>query len=108
MPKGIEVTWKKLIDVAVGFTSLLKYSEGDVGYICMPLNHSNSLYINFMTALLNGARVLLRRRFSASNFIKDLSEAGVTVWNSVGDPVTYILATVGPEADYSDLPCERS
>jgi fatty-acyl-CoA synthase len=104
MPKGIEVTWNKLIDVAVGFTSLLKYSENDVGYICMPLNHSNSLYINFMTALLNGARVLLRRRFSASNFIKDLSEAGVTVWNSVGDPVTYILATVGPEADYSDLP----
>jgi fatty-acyl-CoA synthase len=104
MPKGIEVTWKKLVDVAVGFTALLKYSEEDVGYICMPLNHSNSLYINFMTALLNGARILLRRRFSASNFIRDIREAGVTVWNSVGDPVTYILATLGPEADHSDLP----
>jgi len=104
VPKGIEVTWNKLVDVAAGFTSLLKYSENDVGYICMPLNHSNSLYINFMTALVNGAKILLRRRFSASNFIRDLTEGGVTVWNCVGDPVTYILATVGPEAHYSNLP----
>ncbi len=103
-PKGIEVKWKKLIDVGVGFTSLLNYSERDVGYICMPLNHSNSLYINLVTALLNGAKVLLRRRFSASNFVRDVREAGATVWNSVGDPVMYVLSTVGPEADYSHLP----
>ena len=103
-PKGIEVMWKKLVDVGVGFTSLLNYSENDVGYICMPLNHSNSLYINLMSALLNGAKVLLRRRFSASNFVKDIREAGATVWNSVGDPVMYVLGTVGPEADYADLP----
>jgi fatty-acyl-CoA synthase len=104
MPKGIEVTWKKLIAVAMGFTSLLNYTENDVAYICMPLNHSNSLYINFMTALLNGARIFLRRRFSASNFIKDITEARVTVWNCVGDPVTYILGNVGSDADYSSLP----
>jgi fatty-acyl-CoA synthase len=103
-PKGIEVMWKKLMDVGVGISSLLNYTEKDVGYICMPLNHSNSLFINMMCSLLNGARVLLRRRFSASNFIRDITECRVTVWNSVGDPVTYVLNTIGPDADYSDLP----
>ena len=103
-PKGIEVMWKKLVDVGVGFTSLLNYSENDVGYICMPLNHSNSLYINLTSSLINGAKVLLRRRFSASNFVKDIREAGVTVWNSVGDPVMYVLSTVGRDADYANLP----
>ncbi|MBW2615642.1 MAG: AMP-binding protein [Deltaproteobacteria bacterium] len=103
-PKGIEVLWKKSMDVGLVMSTLLDYSETDVGYICMPLNHSNSLYINLLPALVNGARVLLRRRFSASKFLKDISEAGVTIWNSVGDPVNYVLGTVGYEADYSNLP----
>jgi fatty-acyl-CoA synthase len=103
-PKGIEVKWKKLMDVGFSISSLLNYTEKDVGYVCMPLNHSNSLYANLMCALVNGARVLLRRRFSASNFVRDLREGGVTVWNSVGDPVMYVLNTIGPDADYSDLP----
>jgi fatty-acyl-CoA synthase len=103
-PKGIEVLWRKVHDVGVVSTSLLKYTEKDVGYICMPLNHSNSLYLNLMPALLNGASVLLRRRFSASNFVRDISEVGATVWNSVGDPVMYVLGTVGPDADYAHLP----
>ncbi len=103
-PKGIEVLWKKVFDVGVVSTNLLKYTAHDVGYICMPLNHSNSLYLNFMPALINGAKVLLRRRFSSSNFISDITESGATVFNSVGDPVKYILSTVGDDADYAHLP----
>ena len=103
-PKGIEVKWKKLMDVGCGISSLLSYSENDVGYICMPLNHSNSLFINLMTALFNGAGVLLRRRFSAGNFIRDLEEGRATVWNCVGDPVMYVLNTIGRDADCSNLP----
>ena len=103
-PKGIEVMWKKLFDVGNGFTSLLNYTADDVGYICMPLNHSNSLFINLITALLNGAGVLLRRRFSASNFVRDIKEGRATVWNCVGDPVMYVLNTIATDADYSNLP----
>ncbi len=103
-PKGIEVMWKKLIDVGVGFTSLLSNTENDVAYICMPLNHSNSLFINLMPALLNGAKVLLRRRFSAGNFVRDIKEGRATVWNCVGDPVMYVLDTIGRGADFADLP----
>ena len=103
-PKGIEVPWKKLFDVGVMSTTILHYGEEDVSYVCMPLNHSNSLYLSFIPALLNGARLLIRRRFSASNFVKDIERVGATVWNSVGDPVRYVLNTVGEGADYAYLP----
>jgi len=103
-PKGIEVPWKKVFDVGVMSTTILNYGENDVSYVCMPLNHSNSLYLSFIPALLNGAKLLLRRRFSASNFVRDIERVGATIWNSVGDPVMYVLNTVGAEADYAHLP----
>lgn len=103
-PKGIEVPWKKVFDVGVISTAILNYGEHDVSYVCMPLNHSNSLYLSLIPALLNGAGLLLRRRFSAGNFVRDVEEASVTVWNSVGDPVMYVLNTVGEDADYAHLP----
>jgi len=107
-PKGIEVTWQKLYDTGVNGTRILSYTKDDVGYVCMPINHSNSLYLNIMPAMLNGARILLRRRFSVRNFVRDIEESGATVWNCVGDPVQYVinhvLSTIGPRADYSHLP----
>ncbi len=106
-PKGIEVTWDKLIDVGITGTRILDYTENDVGYVCMPLNHSNSLYLNVMPALLNGARIMLRRRFSSSNFVKDLQDAAATIWNSVGDPVHYVLNHLEQKyenPDFSHLP----
>ncbi|MBW1783844.1 MAG: AMP-binding protein [Deltaproteobacteria bacterium] len=103
-PKGIEVPWKKVFDVGVMSTTILNYTENDVSYVCMPLNHSNSLYLSVIPALLNGAKFLLRRRFSASNFVRDIERVGATVWNSVGDPVMYVLNTVGEAADYTHLP----
>ncbi|HQI81237.1 MAG TPA: AMP-binding protein [Deltaproteobacteria bacterium] len=107
-PKGIEVTWQKLYDTGVTGTRILSYTGDDVGYVCMPVNHSNALYLNIMPALLNYAKIFVRRRFSASNFVKDLADSETTVWNCVGDPVQYVLnhvhATIGPRADFSHLP----
>ncbi|HHO76324.1 MAG TPA: hypothetical protein ENN05_07830 [Deltaproteobacteria bacterium] len=106
-PKGIEVSWKKLYDVGVTGTRILNYTMDDTGYVCMPVNHSNSLYLNIMPAMLNGSRILLRRRFSVNNFVKDIEDVGATVWNCVGDPVQYIInhisATRGKNADFSHL-----
>jgi acyl-CoA synthetase (AMP-forming)/AMP-acid ligase II len=92
----------------VNGTRILNYTRDDVGYVCMPVNHSNSLYLNIMPAMLNGAKILLRRRFSVRNFVKDIEESGSTIWNCVGDPVHYVInhifATIGEQADFSHLP----
>jgi fatty-acyl-CoA synthase len=44
-------------------------------------------------ALAVGARLVLRRRFSASAFLPDVRRYGVTYFSYVGKPLTYILAT---------------
>lgn len=104
-PKGIEVSWKKLYAIGMLVThDMLEYNQNDTGYVCMPLNHSNSIYANVIPALMNGARLFIRRRFSASKFITDLEDSGATVWNCVGDPVKYVINIVGEKADFSHLP----
>jgi fatty-acyl-CoA synthase len=84
----------------VGLFSLVRE---DVCYVSMPLFHSNALMAGWAPALAAGATVALpsRGRFSASGFLPDVRHHGVTYFNYVGKPLSYILAT--PESpDDSD------
>lgn len=71
-------------------------SASSVGYCVMPLFHSNAQMAGFAPPLSAGASIVLRRKFSASGFLPDVRRYGVTYFNYVGKPLTYILAT--PEA----------
>ncbi|MBW1899841.1 MAG: AMP-binding protein, partial [Deltaproteobacteria bacterium] len=65
------------------------------------------LYLNIMPAILNGAKIFLRRKFSVSSFVKDLKVSGATIWNCVGDPVQYLLnyfSKTEKDIDHSELP----
>ena len=69
----------------------------------MPLFHSNAAVAGFTNIVASGATAVLRRRFSASGWLDDVRKYGVTFFNYVGKPLTYILAT--PErADDADNP----
>jgi fatty-acyl-CoA synthase len=65
----------------------------DVCYSVMPLFHSNAAVAGFANVLASGSSVVLRRRFSATNFLPDVRRYGVTFFNYVGKPLSYILAT---------------
>jgi fatty-acyl-CoA synthase len=80
----------------------------DVCYASMPLFHSNALMAGLAPALAAGATVALPTggRFSASGFLPDVRRHGVTYFNYVGKPLSYILAT--PELpDDADNPLAR-
>jgi len=66
---------------------------GDVGYVSMPLFHSNSLMVGLAPAFVTGASVGLARRFSASGFLDDVRRYGATWFNYTGKPLAYLLAT---------------
>jgi len=75
----------------------------DVLYQMMPLFHSNAIITSFLPWLISGGVAAMRRRFSASGFLPDVRAFGVTYFNYVGKPLSYILAT--PEApDDADNP----
>jgi fatty-acyl-CoA synthase len=72
----------------------LEIGPDDCGYACMPLFHSNSIFLGFQPALRACARLAMRERFSASQFVPDVLRHGVTWWNYVGEPVHYILGAL--------------
>ena len=70
----------------------------DVGYLVMPLFHSNAHMAGIAPIMSVGGSWAMRRKFSASGFLSDVRRYGVTYFNYVGKPLTYILATP-PQAD---------
>ena len=91
LPKGINNNHLKLLTIGKVVASRLELAPEDVGYACMPLFHSNAIFLGFQPALEAGAAIGLRERFSASRFLPDVLRYGVTWWNYVGEPVHYIL-----------------
>jgi acyl-CoA synthetase (AMP-forming)/AMP-acid ligase II len=94
LPKGINNNHLKLCATGFGVSANLGLTADDVGYACMPLFHSNSIFVGFMPAFWVGGSLALRERFSASQFVPDVLRYGVTYWNYVGEPVHYVLAAI--------------
>ena len=94
LPKGINNNHVKLCATGFGVSANLGLTHEDVGYACMPLFHSNSMFVGFMPAFWVGGSIALRERFSASQFVPDVLRYGVTFWNYVGEPVHYVLTAI--------------
>jgi acyl-CoA synthetase (AMP-forming)/AMP-acid ligase II len=97
LPKGINNNHTKLCATGFGVSANIGLGQDDVGYACMPLFHSNAMFVGFMPAFWVGGSIALRERFSASQFVPDVLRYGVTFWNYVGEPVHYVLAAIEKE-----------
>ncbi|MBM4335817.1 MAG: AMP-binding protein [Deltaproteobacteria bacterium] len=97
LPKGIINNHFKLCATGVGVSMNTGMHRDDIGYACMPLFHSNSLFVGLMPCFWVGGGMGLRERFSGSRFVPDCFEYGVSMWNYVGEPVHYVLAAIEKE-----------
>jgi fatty-acyl-CoA synthase len=92
-PKACLCSQGRLARIGTIVTQMFELTPDDVCYMAMPLFHSNALMAGWGPALAAGATVALRERFSASQFLPDVRRYGVTYFNYVGKPLSYILAT---------------
>jgi fatty-acyl-CoA synthase len=92
-PKAILNSHRKVMMAGAESAGPVPLSDRDVFYAAMPLFHSNSLGLALLPALVHGGKLAMARRFSARSFLADVRRYGVTVWNYVGKPFAYILAT---------------
>lgn len=69
----------------------LKCHRFDRLYLCLPLYHATGLMLGFGAACISGASVFLRRRFSASNFLREVREHDVTCFIYIGELCRYLL-----------------
>jgi fatty-acyl-CoA synthase len=100
LPKGINNNHFKLLAIGMAVSNNLGLGMEDTGYACMPLFHSNAIFLGFQPALHVCGGLALRERFSASSFVPDVFRHGVTFWNYVGEPVHYVLGAI--EKQYGD------
>ncbi len=94
-PKAVRMTQGR----AAFSASRFAFSPDDVLYSAMPLFHGNALSAAVLPALRTGATLVLRRKFSASNFLPDVRQTGATFFNSVGRAISHIVATPPTEHD---------
>jgi fatty-acyl-CoA synthase len=94
LPKGIKNSHYKLCMTGRNVSALLDLQPEDTGYICMPLFHSATLFGAFMSGFWAGSRIVVRERFSASAFVPEVLQYGVTYWTYIGEIVHYVLAEI--------------
>ena len=67
--------------------------ETDCIYLCLPLYHGTGLFLGVGASFLSGATMFVRRRFSASNFLREVREHGATCFIYIGELCRYLLQT---------------
>ncbi len=92
-PKAVICTQRRFLVTGNRMGMIMDLTGDDIGYLCMPLFHSNALMVGWAPALVNGAGVGLARRFSASRWLSDIRHYGSTYFNYVGKPLSYVLGT---------------
>ena len=91
LPKGITNSQGKLMNLGMATGVALQLKPHDRGYVCMPLFHSNAMFLGVMSAFNWNASTVIAEKFSARGFTKDILKYGVTYWNYVGQPVHYVI-----------------
>jgi fatty-acyl-CoA synthase len=92
-PKAVMCSHGKVGIAGVTMTDRFSLGPSDVCYASMPLFHSNAVLVGWAVSLACRGSMVLRRKFSASNFLPDIRRYGATYANYVGKPLSYVLAT---------------
>jgi fatty-acyl-CoA synthase len=90
-PKAVRMTHRKIVPWGPGPCPFM--APDDLAYLSMPIFHSACMIQGWGAVVSAGARMVLKRRFSASGFLPDIRAYGATYFHYVGKPLAYILAT---------------
>ncbi len=96
-PKAVRVSQGRAVRMMAGAAAV--YTDADVLYCSMPMFHLNALMGSLFPGASAGARVVLKRKFSASSFLDDVRQHGCTSFNYVGRALSYILAQPPTDQD---------
>jgi fatty-acyl-CoA synthase len=105
-PKAVICTQRRLLVTGNRMRMIMGLEPDDIGYVCMPLFHSNAVQVGWAPSIVTPCSIGLARRFSASRWLADVRHYGSTYFNYTGKPLAYLLAQ--PEHDDADNPLRVS
>jgi len=107
MPKAAVIMHKRLISSAY-YNGKIVLSMGPSAtlYVPLPFFHTNALALSWPSVFVTGAAVAIRRKFSVSNFWKDVRRYHVTAWCYIGELCRYLM-NQPPQPDDRDNPLTK-
>jgi fatty-acyl-CoA synthase len=91
-PKAVICSQRRLLVTGNRMSMIMDLGPNDIGYVCMPLFHSNAVQVGWAPSIVQACAVGLGRKFSASKFLPDVRRYGATYFNYTGKPLAYLLA----------------
>lgn len=91
LPKAAKMSHARCLTMMSGFIDATRAAPGDRIYETLPLYHGTTGLCGVGTALLSGAAVVLRRKFSASEFWQDVHDYEATMFVYVGELGRYLM-----------------
>lgn len=91
MPKAAKITHMRAQLYMRAFAGATNSCAEDRLYCVLPLYHSTGGLCGVGAALLSGATLVLRRKFSASHFWEDIAAHGCTIFVYIGELCRYLV-----------------
>ncbi|CAL8243265.1 unnamed protein product [Lota lota] len=98
LPKAALVTHERVMHAALMF-SLSNVRADDVLYLYLPLYHTSGFLMGLCGAMETGITVILKRKFSTSQFWNDCRKHNVTVIQYIGEIMRYLCNTAQSSSD---------
>jgi len=98
LPKAAKVSHRRVLTWCGWFSGLMDAGPNDRLYNCLPMYHSVGGVVGVGAALVGGGAVVVRERFSASQFWTDVVRWDCTLFQYIGELCRYLLAAP-PHAD---------
>ncbi|WP_113906043.1 long-chain-acyl-CoA synthetase [Aliidiomarina celeris] len=105
LPKAAAMTHLRWYKAGVGFGQMalgLKGSKGkqhDTLYCALPLYHNTALAISLSCVVLTSATLALARKFSVSQFWRDIEKHQATCFSYIGEVCRYLLQAPAASQD---------
>ncbi|XP_055694073.1 long-chain fatty acid transport protein 4-like [Lutzomyia longipalpis] len=99
LPKAAVITHSRYIFICSAIHYLANFRSDDIFYTPLPLYHTAGGVMNAGQAILFGATVVIRKKFSASGYFPDCQKYKCTVAQYIGEMCRYVLATPPSSSD---------
>ena len=93
LPKAAKVSHYRLMQWSHWFAGMLDTQPHDRMFNCLPLYHSVGGVVATFATLVNGGAVVIRQRFSASDFWRDVRDERCTLFQYIGELCRYLVNT---------------
>jgi fatty-acyl-CoA synthase len=91
LPKAARVSHYRLMQWSHWFAGLMDTGPADRMYNCLPLYHSVGGVVATGATLVGGGTVVIRARFSAAEFWRDVREQRCTLFQYIGELCRYLV-----------------